>query len=219
MTFPEGNILPFPTLQLLQSYAEDVNNSISNPTLQSSQVNFLLMNATAILDALKVADNANATIVDELTALKETHVKLEVRCSQTYDNNLWLNERYNEARKANVDLIEKQKQLESELSIASDKEKKFLERIAWMEQAIRKLSGLIVRKRIGSYRLIELWANHELSEPLDETAEEEEEDNGDKLCSQDQDARNIAAEMLGEKVDEKAAPVPTVSHSSSPLTE
>lgn len=180
----EAEILPFPTLPLLRGYIDDVCASINNPILQKAQIDFLMMNIVAVLDALGSADDTIATLTREVESLKRSHGRLEVRCDQTHDNNRWLSQRYGETQKFNTELVEANKKLDSELSAASAKEERLLERVACMESTVRRLSALIITKRIGPYKAIESWVINSIP-PLDQATEGCESDNFAEPCLQD----------------------------------
>lgn len=214
----ESENLPFPNLPLLQGYADDIRKSVKNPSLQATQIDFLMMNVFAVLDALQTADNVAVTLTSELESLKESHAKLEIRCNQTCDNNGWLNERYNETRKVNEDLLETIKKLKSKLSVTSVKEKHMIERMTWMEQAIRKLSGLIIKNRVGSYQSIELWVNQALSKPLDHVAEQDKSTDFGKPSTLGQEDGMNERKPRGGSIRDKAA-VNNAGPDSNFLTE
>lgn len=180
----EAEILPFPTLPLLRGYIDDVRTSFNNPTLQKAQIDFLIMNIVAVLDALGSADDTIDALTRELEFLKRAHSRLEVRCDQTHDNNSWLSQRYGEAQISNAELVEANKKLNSELSAASTKEKQLLERVTCMELAIRRLSALIITKRVGPYKAIESWVINSIP-PLNQVTEGCESDYFAEPCLQD----------------------------------
>lgn len=190
----EAEILPFPTLPLLQGYADDVRKSINNPTLQKAQVDFLMMNVVAILDALKGADDTIAATTRELESLKKAYIRLEIRCDQTHDNNGWLSERYNETQKSNAELVVANAKLESDLSVTSTNEKRLSKRVACMESAIHRLSALIIAKRIGPYKAIESWVINSIP-PYDKATQGYENNNSVEPNSQDQGVVSKVAEV------------------------
>lgn len=166
----EAEILPFPTLTLLQGYVDNVRASINNPTLQSTEIDFLMMNIVALVDALKGADASIASLTRELETLKKSTARLEVRCDQTHDNNGWLSERYKEARKTNLELTATNKKLEATLAFSSTKEGQLSRRVVSLEVVIHKLSALITKHRLHPYKIIQSWVVDSLS-PFDNISE------------------------------------------------
>lgn len=158
----EVEIIPFPTLPLLERYVDNVRKSINNPSLQGAQIDFLMMNIVAILDALKGADENIAALTLQLDSLKIIHARLEVRCDQTHDNNGWLSERYKEAQKTIEALSAVNKKYESVASLSTTKEQWLLRRIACLERAIHKLSALITSSRLQPYKAIQSWVDNSL---------------------------------------------------------
>lgn len=182
----EAEILPFPTLKLLQGYVDNVRTSINNPTLQGTEIDFLMMNIVAVVDALKGADASIATLTRELESLKKSYARLEIRCDQTHDNNGWLSERYKETQKTNVELAAANEKLEATLSFSSTKEGQLSRRVASLEVVIHKLSALIIKHRLHPYKTIQSWVLDSLP-PSDNISEGW---GGDfvETCPQDQGA-------------------------------
>lgn len=158
----EVEVVPFPTLPLLERYVDNVRKSINNPRLQGTQIDFLMMNIVAVLDALKGADENIAALTRQLDSLKIIHARLEVRSDQTHDNNGWLSERYKEAQKTNEALSAVNEKYESMVSLSSTKEQWLLRRIACLERAIHKLSALITKNRLQPYKAIQSWVDNSL---------------------------------------------------------
>lgn len=192
----EAEILPFPTLPLLRGYIDDVRTSANNPNLQKAQVEFLMMNIVAVLDALGSADDTNDNLTREVESLKRAYSRLEVHCDQTHDNNSWLLQRYGEIQESNAELVKANKKLDSELSAASAKENRLLERITSMELTVRRLSALIITKRVGPYKAIESWVINSIP-PLDQVTEGCESDHFAEPCLQD---RGKVVEVGGDHV-------------------
>lgn len=187
----EAEILPFPTLPLLRGYVSRVRKSIDDPSLQGSQIDFLMLNIVAVFDALRGADNTIATLTSELKSIKKTHAQLQIHCNQAHDNNVWLDKRYKETREANADLILVNAKLESKFSVASTTENRLLQRVACMERAIHKLSALIIEKRIGHYKVIQSWVDSSFPVPGKTTRGCGDGDSAES-CSQDQDMAGMA---------------------------